>query len=268
MKKSIKGTLTEQNLLKAFAGECQAKNRYELFAEKAKKEGYEQIAAIFAKTAIQEQSHAKQFIKFMEGGAVEITSEYSTGISDQTLENLQIAINEETREETTIYTQFSEIARSEGFPAIADAGNVLRPKTTLKLSMRLPPTVSPKEASAALHRTLTENPPYDANVSFHLDDASMGWHAPLMADWLALSVDEASQTFFKKPAVYMGEGGTIPFMSMLGQSFPKAQFVITGVLGPRSNAHGPNEFLHLDMVKKLTSCISYIIYQHFISTSP
>ena len=160
------------------------------------------------------------------------------------------------------------VTGAEGFPAIADAGNVLRPKTTLKLSMRLPPTVSPKEASAALHRTLTENPPYDANVSFHLDDASMGWHAPLMADWLALSVDEASQTFFKKPAVYMGEGGTIPFMSMLGQSFPKAQFVITGVLGPRSNAHGPNEFLHLDMVKKLTSCISYIIYQHFISTSP
>ena len=119
MKKSIKGTLTEQNLLKAFAGECQAKNRYELFAEKAKKEGYEQIAAIFTKTAIQEQSHAKQFIKFMEGGAVEITSEYSTGISDQTIENLQIAINEETKEESVIYTQFSEIARSEGFPAIA-----------------------------------------------------------------------------------------------------------------------------------------------------
>ena len=119
MKKSIKGTITEQNLLKAFAGECQAKNRYELFAEKAKKEGYEQIAAIFAKTAIQEQSHAKQFIKFMEGGAIEITTQYSTGISDLTIENLKIAIEEESREESSLYPQFSKIAKEEGLPAIA-----------------------------------------------------------------------------------------------------------------------------------------------------
>ena len=119
MKKSIKGTLTEQNLLKAFAGECQAKNRYELFAEKARKEGFEQIAAIFINTASQEQSHAKQFIKFMEGGAIEITSQYSTGLSDLTTENLKIAIDEESREETSLYPQFSKIAREEGFHAIA-----------------------------------------------------------------------------------------------------------------------------------------------------
>ena len=118
MKKSIKGTVTEQNLLKAFAGECQAKNRYEFFAEKAKLEGYEQIAAIFAKTAAQEQSHAKQFIKFMEGGAVDIVTEYSTGISDQTTANLKLAIIDETREATELYPQYSEIARQEGFPAI------------------------------------------------------------------------------------------------------------------------------------------------------
>ena len=119
MKKSIKGTITEQNLLKAFAGECQAMNRYELFAEKAKKEGFEQISAIFIKTASQEQSHAKQFIKFMEGGAIEITFQYSTGLSDLTTENLKIAIEEESREEISIYPQFSKIAREEGFPAIA-----------------------------------------------------------------------------------------------------------------------------------------------------
>ena len=119
MKKSIKGTLTEQNLLKAFAGECQAKNRYELFAENAKAEGYEQIAAIFMKTATQEQSHAKQFIKYMEGGAVEIKTQFSTGISDQTLINLQIAVDEEKREGSEIYIQFSEVAKEEGFPAIA-----------------------------------------------------------------------------------------------------------------------------------------------------
>lgn len=119
MGKSIKGTLTEQNLLKAFAGESQARNRYEFFAEKAKSEGYEQVAAIFEKTALQEQSHAKQFFKFLEGGAVEIRSVYATGISDQTIDNLKTAIGEENNEWTAVYLHFSEIARSEGFPAIA-----------------------------------------------------------------------------------------------------------------------------------------------------
>ncbi|HEY3389005.1 MAG TPA: rubrerythrin family protein [Prolixibacteraceae bacterium] len=119
MGKSIKGTLTEQNLLKAFAGECQAKNRYEFFAEKARAEGYEQIAAIFEKTALQEQSHAKQFFKFLEGGAVEINTVYSTGIADQTIGNLTTAINEENDEWTTLYPRYSEIAKEEGFPAIA-----------------------------------------------------------------------------------------------------------------------------------------------------
>jgi acetylornithine deacetylase/succinyl-diaminopimelate desuccinylase-like protein len=154
---------------------------------------------------------------------------------------------------------------AEGFPAIEDAGNVMRPKTALKLSMRIPPTVCPKDASVALHNALTENPPYAAKVSFSVGDGSMGWHAPLLADWLATAVDSASMAFFEKPVVYMGEGGTIPFMGMLGEKFPQAQFVITGVLGPHSNAHGPNEFLHLDMVKKVTGCVAYILHQHLIS---
>jgi len=119
MGKSIKGTLTEQNLLKAFAGECQRKNRYEFFAEKAKKEGYEQIAAIFEKTALQEQSHAKQFFKFMEGGAVEIKTTIMTGLADRTTENLKVAINEEKNGWSEVYPKFSEIAKEEGFPAIA-----------------------------------------------------------------------------------------------------------------------------------------------------
>ena len=153
------------------------------------------------------------------------------------------------------------ITGAEGLPAISDAGNVMRPKTALKLSMRLPPTVCPKKASAALQKALTENPPYGAKVTFSADDGAMGWNAPLLADWLAKAADDASMTFFQKPAVYMGEGGTIPFMGMLGEKFPEAQFVITGVLGPRSNAHGPNEFLHLEMVKKLTACVAYIIHQ-------
>jgi len=119
MGKSIKGTLTEQNLLKAFAGECQRKNRYEFFAEKAKAEGYEQVAAIFEKTALQEQSHAKQFFKFMEGGAVEIKSVFSTGLADRTIDNLKVSIDEEKNGWSTAYPQFSEIAKEEGFPAIA-----------------------------------------------------------------------------------------------------------------------------------------------------
>lgn len=154
-----------------------------------------------------------------------------------------------------------------GLPAIADAGNVLRAKTALKLSMRLPPLVCPKEAATVLQKALTENPPYQAKTSFRIDDSAKGWNAPLMADWLAKAVDEASLAFYKKPAVYMGEGGTIPFMAMLGEKFPEAQFMITGVLGPHSNAHGPNEFLHLGMVKKLTACVSYVLHSHFISLS-
>ena len=149
-----------------------------------------------------------------------------------------------------------------GFPLIEDAGNVLRPKTAFKLSMRLPPTVCAKTACNALQETLTQSPPYGATVRFEVCDAAMGWHAPLMADWLATAVQGASMIFYQKPAVYMGEGGTIPFMGMLGEKFPEAQFVITGVLGPHSNAHGPNEFLDIEMAKKLTASVAYILAAH------
>ena len=119
MDKSIKGTLTEQNLLKAFAGECQARNRYELFAEKAKSEGFQQIAAIFAKTALQEQSHAKQFFKFLQGGVVEIKTTFPTGSADQTIDNLRNSVDEESNESGLLYPEYSAIAKEEGFPAIA-----------------------------------------------------------------------------------------------------------------------------------------------------
>ena len=119
MAKNIKGTLTEQNLLKAFAGECQAKNRYEFFAEKARKEGYQSMAAIFDKTALQEQSHAKQFFKFLIGDQVEVTVAYNTDQVGSTLENLKIACEEERNEYISLYPQFAAIAREEGFPAIA-----------------------------------------------------------------------------------------------------------------------------------------------------
>lgn len=151
------------------------------------------------------------------------------------------------------------IIGADGLPSMADAGNVLRPQTALKLSLRLPPLVDPDKAAVALEKALTQNPPYNAQVSFKLTSAASGWNAPKLAPWLAAALEDASQCYYGKSAVYMGEGGTIPFMSMLGKRFPDAQFMITGVLGPHSNAHGPNEFLHLDMVKKLTACVAHVI---------
>ncbi|MBA2711856.1 MAG: M20 family metallopeptidase [Tatlockia sp.] len=156
------------------------------------------------------------------------------------------------------------VTGAEGLPSIANAGNVLRSKTALKLSMRIPPLVSPQKAAETLHDALTKHPPYQAKVDFIIDDCARGWDAPPLADWLAKAANDASMTFYNKPAIYMGEGGTIPFMGMLGEQFPQAQFMITGVLGPHSNAHGPNEFLDLKMAEKLTACVSYVLYQHFI----
>ncbi|MBK7174619.1 MAG: rubrerythrin family protein [Bacteroidales bacterium] len=125
MEKSIKGTRTEQNLLKAFAGESQAMNRYLFFAKEAKKEGYEQIAAIFEKTAWQEQQHAKRFFKFLEGGEVEITASYPAGIIGTTAENLKASAMGENEEWTLLYPEFAEIAKEEGFPAIAAAFKII-----------------------------------------------------------------------------------------------------------------------------------------------
>ncbi|MGQ0656942.1 MAG: M20 family metallopeptidase [Chromatiales bacterium] len=149
-----------------------------------------------------------------------------------------------------------------GFPAIANAGNVALPANALKVSLRLPPTCDGQRASRALKELLERDPPYGAKVSFTPDWAASGWDAPAEAPWLTSVLESSSQTYFGKPAVYMGEGGTIPFMAMLGERFPQAQFVITGVLGPYSNAHGPNEFLHLPTAKKLTCCVAQVIAEH------
>jgi acetylornithine deacetylase/succinyl-diaminopimelate desuccinylase-like protein len=111
-------------------------------------------------------------------------------------------------------------------------------------------------------RLLTEDPPYGASVRFDSTEANDGWNAPALAPWLEAALRESSQTYFGAPAAYMGEGGTIPFMAMLGERFPAAQFLITGVLGPESNAHGPNEFLHLPTARKLTCCVAETIRRH------
>ena len=151
---------------------------------------------------------------------------------------------------------------ADGFPAIADAGNVLRPRTSLKLSLRLPPPVDGAAAAKALKRLLEADPPHGATVRFESDEGATGWNAPPTAPWLERALDEASRTFYGKPAAAMGEGGTIPFMAMLGKHFRDAQFLITGVLGPHSNAHGPNEFLHIPYATKLTTCVASALAAH------
>lgn len=159
------------------------------------------------------------------------------------------------------------VTGADGLPSLRDAGNVLRPQTKLKLSMRIPPLCEPEQAMQALRKALTENPPYNAKVAFNSDDGAMGWNAPVMQQWLADAIDKASLSYYQKPVVFMGEGGTIPFMGMLGQQFPRAQFMITGVLGPQSNAHGPNEFLHIEMGKKVTACVSSVVAKHCLYRS-
>jgi acetylornithine deacetylase/succinyl-diaminopimelate desuccinylase-like protein len=155
-----------------------------------------------------------------------------------------------------------EITGAAGLPALGDAGNVMRPKTELKLSLRLPPTVDAKRAISALVDLLTESPPYGARVSIRHSEGAAGWNAPPLSPWLEESLQAASQTFFGREAVFMGEGGSIPFMGMLGEKFPEAQFLITGVLGPHSNAHGPNEFLHIPTGKRLTSAVAHVMRDH------
>ena len=151
-----------------------------------------------------------------------------------------------------------------GIPPLENAGNVLRPQTTAKLSFRLPPTCHAEQAGIKIKNILEANPPYAAKVEFKIQSSTNGWNAPVMAKWLEKAVNKASQDYFNKPALYWGEGGSIPFMGMLGEKFPQAQFVITGVLGPHSNAHGPNEFLDLPTAKRITGCIASIIADHSI----
>ena len=150
----------------------------------------------------------------------------------------------------------------DGMPSLDSAGNVLRPHTAVKLSLRLPPTVDGKRAGELLTEALTRDTPNGAKVTLELEKAATGWNAPALAPWLGKALDEGSREFFGKPPVYMGEGGSIPFMGLLGGKFPNAQFLITGVLGPHSNAHGPNEFLHIDMVKKVTACVARVLADH------
>lgn len=154
------------------------------------------------------------------------------------------------------------VTGQEGIPALLEGGNVLRPKTVLKLSLRLPPTLDCKAAGKRLKELLETDTPYNAKVSFELDGENPGWNAPAVSDWLENSLNAASETYFGRGSCYIGEGGSIPFIGMLGDLFPQAQFLITGLLGPKSNAHGPNEFLHIECGKRLTCCVAKVLQDH------
>lgn len=155
-----------------------------------------------------------------------------------------------------------EIIGIDGIPSTSDAGNVLRPEVTLALSFRLPPSVDPHLAAAAVTEQLVRDTPYNAQVSVVVDSLASGWAAPESAQWLLDACDESSRHYFGDSAQYMGEGGTIPFMAMLGKQFPNAQFFVTGVLGPESNAHGPNEFLDIPTAHRVTACVSHVLVAH------
>src|SRR5690625_3467297 len=154
------------------------------------------------------------------------------------------------------------VTGAQGLPPLREAGNVLRPTTSLKLSLRLPPTLPGEQATKNLKALLETEPPYGAEVEFIPEPAATGWNAPPLAGWLEDALERASQRWFGAKAMYLGEGGTIPFMAMLGEKFPHAQFMVTGVLGPNSNAHGPNEFLHLPTARRLTGCVADVIAAH------
>ena len=151
------------------------------------------------------------------------------------------------------------VTGAEGLPALRDAGNVLRPYTAFKLSLRLPPLVDAARAVQDLKALLEDNAPYQAKVTFEGGGGANGWNAPTTVDWLEQALQSASQACFGAPCATIGQGGTIPLMSLLSQGFPKAQMMVCGVLGPKSNAHGPNEFLHVPYAKKLTAAVAQVI---------
>ena len=151
------------------------------------------------------------------------------------------------------------VTGAEGFPALQDAGNVLRPYTAFKLSLRLPPLVDAARAVQDLKALLEDNAPYQARVTFDGGGGATGWNAPATTPWFEQALNEASQAHFGASCGYIGQGGTIPLMNMLSEGFPKAQMMVCGVLGPKSNAHGPNEFLHVPYAKRLTASVAQVI---------
>ena len=180
---------------------------------------------------------------------------FATGVQPLSNDPVELLINSTWRATVAV-------TGADGLPALASAGNVLLPELVFKLSLRLAPTTDAAVAARAVKETLERNPPYGAQVGFEDAAATAGWNAPALAPWLDESIMRASRQVYGKDAIHLGCGGSIPFMAMLGAKFPQTQFFITGVLGPHSNAHGPNEFLHVEYAKKLTACVSLVLADH------
>ena len=189
------------------------------------------------------------------GSAVHTKFPFPPGTSPVTEDLTELVLNRTWRPQLAV-------TGIDGLPKPADAGNVLLPYTTAKLSLRLPPTLDAATAGAALRALLEKSPPYGAGVKFEVESSAAGWNAPALSPWLEHSLARSSQLAFGAPPAYMGEGGSIPFMAMLGEKFPQAQFVVTGVLGPHSNAHGPNEFLHIPTARRVSLVIAQILADH------
>lgn len=181
---------------------------------------------------------------------------FLSGAGPEAAAALQLILNRSWRSSLSV-------TGADYLPAIADAGNVLRPASAVRLSLRLPPTVRAQPIAARIKELLEAEPPYRARVQFDVDCMADGWHAVATAPWLDELLQQASGDFFARPAMYMGEGVSIPFVNMFSDRFPDAQFLVTGVLGPHSNAHGANEFLHLGMAKKLSCCIAAVLAGHY-----
>ncbi len=212
------------------------------------------LEGLHAKIPAQRLEQAKLAAEAL-GTAVYDKFPFAHGMSPMETDHVELVLNRTWRPTLSIIGQ-------DGIPASRTGGNVLRPYTALKLSFRLPPTLPARQASELIRKTLAANPPYGAEVELDFEEAATGWNAPELAPWLNHCLNEVSTAFYGKPTLHMGEGGSIPFMGMLGEKFPKAQFVVTGVLGPASNAHGPNEFLHVPFAKKLTACVVHILARH------
>jgi len=180
---------------------------------------------------------------------------FAPGVKPMANDNAELILNRTWRPQLAI-------TAVDGYPLPENGGNVLLPYTTLKLSLRLPPTCEAEPARLAVKKALEENPPYGAVATFDAPQMDGGWNAPALSPWLEKALAKASNESFGKPVAFMGEGGSIPFMAMLGRKFPKTQFVVTGVLGPHSNAHGPNEFLHIPTAKKVAASIASILADH------
>jgi acetylornithine deacetylase/succinyl-diaminopimelate desuccinylase-like protein len=217
--------------------------------------GQMQLADLQVEIPTTRQQQAEQAAEILKDSLYKAYP-FVAGIKTATDDNAQLILNRTWRAALSV-------TGADGLPALENAGNVSLPSLTVKLSVRIPPTCDTELAANALKNALEINPPFGAHVQFHVEETGSGWNAPTEIPWLSQAASDASKTFFGKDAAYMGEGGSIPFMGMLGKKFPESQFLITGVLGPKSNAHGPNEFLHIPTGKKLTACVAHVIAMHF-----